>query len=141
MGRNVEIKARARDFERQRSVAEQLAGAPGEDLVQEDTFFNVPSGRLKLRQVQGRPGELIHYARPDTAGPKESQYLFYPTDRPEELKPVLANALGVSGIVRKKRTLYLIGQTRVHIDRVEGLGEFVELEVILDPGQDVHYGT
>lgn len=141
MGRNVEIKARANNFEKQRLLAEALATSPGEDLIQEDTFFNAGRGRLKLRQIAGRSAELIHYDRPDALGPKQSNYSFYRTDRPEPLKEVLTGALGVRAVVRKRRTLYLIGQTRVHLDRVEELGEFIELEVILDPGEDIQHGT
>jgi adenylate cyclase class IV len=141
MGRNVEIKARATNFEKQRLAAEGLATAPGESLVQEDTFFDVTRGRLKLRQIAGRPSELIHYDRTDSPGPKESVYCFYHTDRPDPLKEVLNRALGVRAVVRKKRTVYLIGQTRVHLDQVDGLGEFIELEVVLEPGQDIQWGT
>jgi predicted adenylyl cyclase CyaB len=141
MGRNVEIKARATDFEGQRLAAERLATAPGETLIQEDTFFNAAHGRLKLRQITGRASELIHYNRSDLSGPKESVYSFYHTDRPDPLNEVLTCALGVRTVVRKKRTVYLIGQTRVHLDQVDGLGEFIELEVVLDPGQDVQSGT
>jgi adenylate cyclase class IV len=141
MGRNVEIKAHARNFERQRLLADGLATAPAEHLIQEDTFFNAGLGRLKLRQTAGRSAELIHYDRPDAPWPRESLYTFYCTDLPDPLKEVLTKALGVRAVVRKRRTLYLIGQTRVHLDQVEGLGEFIELEVILDSGQDIQYGT
>ena len=140
-GRNVEIKARARNFERKSGLALELASRPAEHLVQRDTFFNVPAGRLKLRHIDGRAAELIHYDRRDGAGPKESRYTICPVDDPAQLEKVLANALGVRGMVRKKRIVALVGQTRIHLDRVEGLGEFIELEVVLDTGQDLQYGT
>ncbi len=136
MPRNVEIKARARDFANQVLLAEGLENRGVEHLVQEDTFFNVPSGRLKLRVFEDGSGELIQYERVDSAGPAESRYLRYSTDDPGTLKETLTNALGVRGVVRKKRTVYLAGKTRIHMDQVEGLGSFIELEVVLHPDEN-----
>ena len=140
VGRNVEIKARAREVAGQRAAAERLADAAPEVLRQVDTFFDVHHGRLKLREFGGAAGELIHYERPDRAGPKQSKYSIVATDRPDELRETLAAALGVRGVVRKKRWVYLVGQTRIHFDDVEGLGWFIELEVVLEPGQSVERG-
>jgi adenylate cyclase class IV len=87
------------------------------ELEQEDTFFVCPRGRLKLRQFAGCPqAELIYYERPESSGPRESRYIVHPTADPEGLREVLSAALGVRGVVRKRRTVYLIGQTRVHLD-------------------------
>ncbi|HET8562462.1 MAG TPA: class IV adenylate cyclase, partial [Candidatus Binatia bacterium] len=80
-------------------------------------------------------GQLIYYARPDQEGPKRSEYHVYETPDPEHLKRVLELAYGIRGRVRKTRYLYLVGQTRVHLDNVEALGAFMELEVVLAPGQ------
>lgn len=104
-------------------------------LLQEDTFFNSPNGRLKLRILQSGPAQLIHYDRPDRQGPKRSNYHVFETNDAENLKTTLSRAFGIRGVVRKKRRLYLVGQTRVHLDNVEGLGHFVELEVVLKPEQ------
>ena len=71
----------------------------------------------------------------NTAGPKRSDYLIVETSDPSTLKATLTAALGVRGVVRKTRRLYLVGQTRVHLDEVEGLGQFMELEVVLRPEQ------
>jgi len=141
VGRNVEIKARARNFERQCRMALELAQVPPEHLIQEDTFFHVPDGRLKLREINDYSAELIYYERTDSPGPKESRYTVYPADNPEELKQVLAKALGIRAVVRKNRTVSLVGQTRVHLDQVDGLGQFIELEVVLEAGQDIEYGS
>jgi predicted adenylyl cyclase CyaB len=141
MGRNVEIKARSRDFQKQRLQAEALSTKPAEHLTQEDTFFTVPAGRLKLRIFEDGSGELIQYNRDDSAGPKESRYVFFRTQDAEALKTVLAKALGVQAVVRKKRAVYFCRQTRIHLDQVDGLGAFVELEVVLEAGQDIQYGT
>lgn len=136
MPRNVEIKARARHPERLRRLAEALADGAPLLIEQVDTFFAVPHGRLKLREFGDGGGELIHYTRPDAAGPKSSDYALYPAGDPTALARLLAGALPVRGIVRKRRHLLLCGRTRIHLDEVEGLGHFLELEVVLTAGED-----
>jgi adenylate cyclase len=132
---NIEIKARARNFDEICCRAEALSGKPADILPQEDVFFNTPQGRLKLRFLSANSGQLIYYTRPDQDGPKRSDYHIFLTTDPENLKRVLELAYGIRGVVRKTRYLYLIGQTRVHLDNVEGLGQFMELEVVLREGQ------
>src|SRR5712691_7596603 len=131
---NIEIKARARDFADVRRRAEALSGGPAQIIPQEDTFFKVPAGRLKLRALADR-AQLIYYERPEGQGPKRSDYHIFETSDPEALKITLALALGVRGVVRKTRYLYLVGQTRIHLDDVDGLGQFIELEVVMRPDQ------
>jgi predicted adenylyl cyclase CyaB len=133
---NVEIKARARDLARQAALAEELGDGPAVELLQEDTFFPVPRGRLKLRVLAPDRGELIHYERPDAGGPRTSRYRIAATADPHALRETLAATLGTCGVVRKRRRLVMAGQTRIHLDEVEGLGDFLELEVVLRPGQD-----
>ena len=135
MPTNVEIKARVADLAALRGRTEAIADGPAEILDQEDIFFSSPVGRLKFRILGDRHGELIHYHRGDIAGPKTSRYTIAPTSDPDALRAILTATLGVIGVVRKRRWLYLVGQTRIHLDRVEGLGEFVELEVVLRPDQ------
>ena len=135
MPANIEIKARVRDFATLRQRAEALSDTPVQVIPQEDTFFNAPHGRLKLRQLAPQQGQLVYYERIDSAGPKRSDYLLAWTADPAALKAALTAALGVRGVVRKTRCLYLVGQTRVHLDEVDGLGQFMELEVVLRPGQ------
>jgi predicted adenylyl cyclase CyaB len=141
MPRNVEIKARASDLEAIARRTEALAGAPPGVLDQEDTFFPVERGRLKLRRIDAHRGELIFYERPDAAGPKTSDYDVAPVSEPDRLTAVLAAALGVAGVVRKRRRVYIVGQTRVHLDEVEGLGAFMELEVVLRADQSAAEGA
>jgi predicted adenylyl cyclase CyaB len=131
VARNVEIKAVVKDFA---DVVAALAGLSASEpihLQQEDTFFRCARGRLKLRKLSEARGELIHYHRPDDAGPKTSQYIIVPTTEPDRLRDALAAACGTLGVVRKHRTVRMVGRTRVHLDTVEGLGTFVELEVVL----------
>lgn len=135
MPSNIEIKARARNFDELKARAEKLSNKHVEVIPQEDTFFNTPQGRLKLRIFSGEKGQLIYYTRPDQEGPKRSDYHIAHTTDPENLKHVLRLAYGVRGIVTKTRYLYLIGQTRVHLDDVAGLGQFMELEVVMREGQ------
>jgi len=131
---NIEIKAWARNFEEIKSRAEKLSDTPVQVIAQEDTFFNTPQGRLKLRRLTDY-AQLIYYTRPNQEGPKRSNYHITRSDDPENLKRVLELAYGIRGVVRKTRYLYLVGQTRVHLDDVAGLGQFMELEVVLDEGQ------
>lgn len=135
MPSNIEIKAHARDFDEIRRRAGALSESPVRILRQEDTFFHTSQGRLKLRVLAADQGELIYYTRPDQEGPKRSDYHISRTPDPENLKRVLELAYGVRGTVRKTRYLYLVGQTRVHLDEVEGLGRFMELEVVMLEGQ------
>ena len=134
MPSNIEIKARAQNFEEIKSQAEKLSDKPVEVIPQEDIFFNTAHGRLKLR-VLADHAQLIYYTRPDQQGPKRSDYHITHSTDPENLKLVLELAYGIRGVVRKTRYLYLIGQTRVHLDDVQGLGQFMELEVVMAEGQ------
>jgi adenylate cyclase len=140
MARNIEIKARLDNPTEFRQLAEAISDKAAELLRQEDTFFNIDQGRLKLRLFSPRYGQLIYYWRPDTVGPKESAYYISETSDPASLKDVLARSLGVRGVVRKKRWLYQTGGTRIHLDQVEGLGDFMELEVVLQPDQSSEDG-
>jgi predicted adenylyl cyclase CyaB len=140
MPANVEIKARVGNFAHLCSLAEALSGAPGALLHQEDTFFHTSQGRLKLRTVSPEQGELIYYERHDRAGPKTSHYEIAPTYQPLRLAATLTAALGVRGVVRKQRLVFILGQTRVHLDKVEDLGTFIEFEWLMQPGQTVQEG-
>lgn len=135
MARNVEVKARLHDRAGVEARARVLATAPVQDLQQDDSFFRCAQGRLKLRQFADGSAELIAYSRPDTEGPKTSTYLRTPVVDPEGLRAALTAACGLVGSVRKQRRLVLVGRTRVHLDHVEGLGDYLELEVVLQDGE------
>lgn len=135
MATNIEIKARVADFAALRARAASLSDQPVAVISQEDTFFNTPNGRLKLRVQEPDRGVLIYYDRPDQDGPKRSDYHLAETRDPTSLKVTLSLALGVRGVVRKTRYLYMSGQTRIHLDEVEGLGYFMELEVVMQEDQ------
>jgi predicted adenylyl cyclase CyaB len=135
MPSNIEIKARVRDFDEIRKRAESLSDTPLLVIPQEDIFFNTETGRLKLRILAPNRAQLIYYLRSDQEGPKRSDYHIFETPDPENLKHVLSLAYGIRGVVKKIRYLYITGQTRVHLDDVEGLGHFMELEVVMQEGQ------
>jgi len=141
MATNIEIKARIQDLEKLKGLVEQLSDGPAVSIPQEDTFFPTPRGRLKLRCLSPEHGELIYYEREDASGPKPSNYLVHTTHDPDSLKAALSAALGVRGVLRKQRWLYLVGQTRVHLDEVEDLGAFLELEVVLGTNQSQAEGV
>ena len=140
MPRNIEVKARIGSVEALLPVAQALADGPPQTIAQDNTFFVCAHGRLKLRDFGDGRGELIHYHRADTEGPKLSDYVRVETAQPAALREALARAQGVRGRVRKQRWLLLTGQTRIHLDRVEGLGDFLELEVVLRDGQSAADG-
>lgn len=140
MARNIEIKARLASLAAVESLAAALSGKEPVAIAQDDTFFACPDGRLKLRAFSDGTGELIFYRRADDTGPKESFYVISPTSSPDTLRDALGLAYGVIGRVRKQRLLFMAGRTRIHLDRVEGLGEFLELEVVLRDGESVEAG-
>ncbi len=140
MPANIEIKAYAHKFDEIQSRAAALSDTTCEIIEQEDIFFITAQGRLKLRVLAARRAQLIYYARSNKSGPKRSEYHIFETDDAENLKTVLSLAYGIRGVVRKTRYLYLAGQTRIHLDDVSGLGKFMELEVVMQPGQTDHEG-
>ncbi|CAM2064560.1 Class IV adenylate cyclase [Sulfidibacter corallicola] len=140
MATNIEIKAHARDFDMQKRLAADLAGKDPVTIYQKDIFFKVPHGRLKLRIFDDNHGELIAYERSDLQGPRTSEYQICPSEDPDALTQTLSQALEIRGIVEKNRLLYWVGHTRIHLDDVVGLGKFIELEVVMQPGQTADQG-
>jgi adenylate cyclase, class 2 len=134
---NVEIKARCPDLAVMVRAA-AAAGAVLESTVdQVDTYFNVQTGRLKLRQADGVDQSLIFYRRPDDNSPKVSRYDLVPIAPGQKLHSILEWALGVKRVVRKRRQLWRLDNIRIHLDEVEELGSFVEFEVQVTLGRDV----
>ncbi len=131
---NVEIKARCDRLDAIRDILHAHdAEFIGEDH-QIDTYFPAPDGRFKLREGTIEQS-LIFYRRPDEAGPKRSAVVRYAPESPAELKSVLQAALGTEVVVDKRREIYYIDTVKFHLDRVEGLGAFVEIEAVGEQGQ------
>lgn len=126
---NIEIKARCNNQDAIRGyLKEHDADFKGLDH-QIDTYFNAPNGRLKLREGEIE-NALIHYERPNQEGPKQAQVALYTSQPGSTLKEVLTKALGIMVVVDKKREIYFIENVKFHIDTVEGLGTFMEIEAI-----------
>ncbi len=136
--RNVELKAHDPDPGR---TLERALAAGAEDrglLRQRDTYFAVAQGRLKLREEEPGGATLIAYARPDAASERVSDYRLVPVPEPEPLREALSASNGVSAVVEKRRRLLIWdGTVRIHLDGVSGLGTFVELEAVAEPGSDL----
>lgn len=140
MPSNIEIKASVGDIDELRRRASEIATEPGFNLRQEDIFFHAPNGRLKLRIFDDGSGQLIRYRRADGTEAKRSDYEIYETSQPQLLRSVLAESLGEKVVVRKKREVLMADQTRIHLDLVDGLGTFMELEVVMRPDQSSEEG-
>lgn len=132
---NLEIKARCYDPEHVRCVLREAGARFAGTDHQTDTYFHVPQGRLKLRQGNIE-NSLIFYHRADQAGPKASEVTMHSSVELGAIKPVLEAALGVRAIVRKRREIYYVANIKFHIDEVEGLGSFVEIEAAGPPGEN-----
>jgi predicted adenylyl cyclase CyaB len=141
MPRNVEIKAYIESVDLLARKTAAIADQGPIEIDQDDTFFYCEAGRLKLRVLSVEEGELIFYRRPDQHGPKESYYLRSLTSTPETLRELLTQAYGQAARVQKHRTLFLVGRTRVHLDHVKFLGDFLEIEVVLEEGEPVEAGV
>jgi adenylate cyclase, class 2 len=131
--KNIELKIKVKDFKKiEKSL--RLEGAEYYGILdQKDTYFNCTKGRLKLREINNKNFELIFYVRPDQAINKLSDYLVMSVAkaRLKETKDFLTLSMGVKVVVSKHRKLWRIKNTRIHLDKVKGLGNFLELETVL----------
>jgi homotetrameric cytidine deaminase len=135
--RNVELKAIDPDPD---ATLERALAAGARDqgvLVQRDTYFGAPRGRLKLREEEPGEAHLIAYERADEAAARTSAYRVAPVAAPRELRAALEAALGVTQVVDKRRRLLLWESVRIHLDDVDGLGRFVELEAVAGGESDL----
>jgi adenylate cyclase class IV len=132
MATNFELKARCRDLalarDRARAIATRWLGAD----QQVDTYFRTATGRLKLRESSSSGAQLIPYLRPDAPQARRSDYVVIPLSDPLRTKQLLSSLLGVHRVVRKLREIALFENVRIHLDRVDGLGDFIELEAVWD---------
>jgi adenylate cyclase class IV len=133
--RNLELKCRIASVADAGERARLLGATPQGVLIQEDTYFPVPHGRMKLREFGDGASELIAYERPNQEGERWSTYRKVDVSGCRDLKAALCEGIGVSRIVKKKRRLFLIPGARIHLDEVENLGNFLEFEVTL-PGME-----
>jgi homotetrameric cytidine deaminase len=135
--RNVELKARDPHPDRTLERACALGAEDRGELRQRDTYFAAPHGRLKLREQEPGGAALIAYERPDAAEARESRYRVTPVADAAATAEALDSALGTVVVVDKRRHLLLWEGVRIHLDRVEGLGAFVELEGVAAADSDL----
>jgi len=125
----VELKAKVDDIDLFRKKLIRLKARHVGTFRQTDVYFEVPEGRLKLREMEGyNEAELVYYERENIAGPKRSDVFILKVPKPDLFKALLRKALKVRSTVEKTREIYRYQGTRIHLDRVEGLGSFVEFE-------------
>ena len=134
--RNLEIKTCVASLGPVRSRLRGMTGAVRHAILrQTDWYFRVPTGRLKLRVVGARPdGELIAYLRPDRSAARTSEFQRLTTADAAGTRRLLERLLGLRVCVRKRREVWLYRNARIHLDTVEGLGQFVEIEVVVTEG-------
>ena len=135
MPQNLELKAALDSSSRAVVIARRIGARDRGTLLQVDTYYRVPSGRLKLRVIDRSSAELIAYARPERAGGRYSQYLILPVSDAPLTDRLLRNLLGMRIVVRKRRRLFLYRNARIHLDSVTGLGVFIEFEVLVTKGR------
>jgi adenylate cyclase, class 2 len=133
--RNLELKARDRDPARSLRACRELGAEDRGTLTQRDTYFEVSRGRLKLRE-EPDAATLIAYERPDLKGSKESRYRLVEVPDPIALREALESVLGLTVVVTKSRRLFIYEGVRIHLDRVEDLGDFIEFEAVAADGED-----
>jgi homotetrameric cytidine deaminase len=135
--RNIEFKARDPRRARTLELALALGAQDRGEIAQTDTYFSRARGRLKLREQEPGEAELIQYRRADAPGARESEYRRVPAANARALRDALDAALGTLVVVEKRRRLLLHENVRIHLDEVEGLGSFLELEAVAEPGSDL----
>lgn len=138
MAKNLEFKVKYKSLDMLLPKLADLKAIQQETINQVDTYFHNPKGRLKLRETDtSDEGWLIYYERPNIL---ESRYSIYQLCKVNEslvLKELLTAALGVKTIIKKQRVLWMYQNTRIHLDTVEDLGEFVELETVFQNQSEV----
>ncbi|MFL5844498.1 MAG: class IV adenylate cyclase [Solirubrobacteraceae bacterium] len=135
--RNLELKAIDPDPARSLEVCRGLRATDAGEVVQRDTYFHVLHGGLKLREETPGGAHLIQFERSETAAPTESRYRIIAIVDAAACCAALSTALGVGAVVVKRRRVFLSKNLRIHLDDVDGLGTFVELEAVAAPGVSV----
>jgi homotetrameric cytidine deaminase len=128
--RNVELKARDPESARTLELALALGASDEGEIFQRDTYFGASRARVKLREQTPGDDELIAYRRPDDDDARVSEYLRVAVPDATALREALDAAYGTRVVVAKKRRLLLWQDVRIHLDEVDGLGSYLELEAL-----------
>ena len=129
--KNIEFKANCESLDALRQRLVDFQAEHRRTMKQLDTYFNVSQGRLKLREINAHEAELIYYERSDLAESRYSNYQICDIPEPMAFKQIATMALGVKGVVEKQRELWIFGDTRIHLDEIRDIGQFVELETVI----------
>jgi adenylate cyclase class IV len=132
--RNVEIKCQLRDRELALAICKQRGARVLDTLDQRDTYYDVPRGRLKRRETAGQLTQWVEYHRPDEAAARASNYALLDARAVAERYDL--STLRERTVVQKRRTLLMEGDVRIHLDQVDGLGQFLELEALVNERQN-----
>ena len=135
MPQNLELKARISSVSAFVRTARRLKAQTTGMLRQHDIYYKVSHGRLKLRIVNNRSAELIYYNRPNKKGSRYSEYFLFPVSNARQTEALCKAAFGQNVVVEKKRRLFLYKNSRIHLDKVYGLGTFIEFEVLVSYGK------
>jgi predicted adenylyl cyclase CyaB len=135
MPQNLELKARISSISDAIRAARSFHMRPMGILQQRDVYYNVPHGRLKLRIINTCGAELIYYNRPNKKDHRYSDYCILPVSNPKLTNAFCTAVFSQKVVVTKKRRLYLYKNSRIHLDDVNGLGEFIEFEVLVKYGK------
>jgi predicted adenylyl cyclase CyaB len=134
--KNLELKAKYEDHRAAKKILKELNASYRGVLIQRDVYFNIPKGRLKLRSINNTSHELIYYNRADVKGKRLSFYFIEKIAHPEKTEKLLTEIQGKLVTVRKRRLLYIFENVRIHLDTVNGLGKFIELEAVIKTKKD-----
>ena len=135
MPNNLELKARIPSLLHAEAICKKIRARRAGILRQEDVYFCVRSGRLKLRSFPGGKSELIFYRRANRKGGRYSAFTRMPVTHRFAMKRALSTTMGILCVVKKRRLLYLYKNARIHLDRVNSLGTFIEFEVLVTRGR------
>ena len=135
--KNIEIKARYSKTNRAREILKTIETEFSRTEIQTDTYYNIENGRLKIREIESGPSQLVHYFRENKAGPRPSRYEIVSLREVKKVKARLQEEHGLLGIVKKKREIWVWKNVRIHLDVVDGLGRFLELEAVVDKEEDM----
>jgi adenylate cyclase, class 2 len=130
MPTNLEFKASVFSLDNVKDIATEINATHLTTLYQTDTYFNTDKGRLKLRENNDIEAQLIYYEREENSSDRWSKYKIYNVQDSTLLKELLINAYGIKVVVKKERDVFIYKNARIHADKVENLGAFLEFEVI-----------
>jgi len=128
--KNIELKFRCKDFIHALKAVKILSAINKGVLKQTDIYFNIKPGRIKLRTINKTEHQLVYYKRANFKSARVSNYFIEEINHPNRVKNILESIYGIKAVVIKKRRLYLYKNCRIHIDEVNGLGKFIEFEVV-----------